>query len=166
LGVTFDRDYQLRVEYQVDPGIEGYVHLQAAGDYKMLGRTVLPYRGPGWHTVTAPIQPGGKGFQVAIGSTKAAPGKFVSVARVELVAGTAPAVAPPSAAPLFALDLSRVTPFTTTFQDGQHGNFEWQSRVPAGIYLHCWKREAVAEFRGVVSDGRGAIGVTNLNDER
>src|SRR5204862_232674 len=82
---------------------------------------------------TAAVQPGGKGFQVAIGSTKAAPGKFVSVARVELVAAGAPAAAaPPSAAPLFALDLSRLTPFTTTFQDGQHGNFEWQSRVPAG----------------------------------
>src|SRR5262249_29613943 len=38
--------------------------------------------------------------------------------------------------------------------------------VPGGVYMFCWKKESVAEFRGVVADGRGAIGVTNLNDER
>jgi serine/threonine protein kinase len=178
-GLAFDRPYQVRIEYQIDPGIEAYVHVQAAGDYKMLGRTVLPNRGPGWHTTTIPIPPGGKPFQVAIGSTRTVQGKFVSLTRVELIAGTAtPATTPPApAAPqaeppapagrsVFTLDLSKVTAFTSTFQDGQHANQEWQSRVPRGVYLFCWKKESVAEFRGVVADGRGAIGVTNLNDER
>jgi serine/threonine protein kinase len=171
LSLTFDHPYQLRIEYQVDQGIEGYVHLQAAGDYKLFGRTVLPNRGPGWHTTTVAIQPGGKGFQVAIGSTKTLPGKFVSIARVELIAGStvAPAAGPtpaPAGRSVFALDLSKLAPFTSTFQDGQHVSTEWQTRVPAGVYLFCWKKESVAEFRGVVADGRGAIGVTNLNDER
>jgi serine/threonine protein kinase len=356
LVMTYDHAYQLRVEYHVDPGIEGYVHLQSAGDYKMFGRTILPNRGPGWHTSTVTIQPGGKGFQVAIGSTKTAPGKFLSLARVELISSgateaaaatagprgavvyqldasdlkpfteqaraeippsgpwtskslgrtgpgqlppgwsgfpwdaaavceffaddtrgamalglrtvsgkpsamlhsptftaaggsvrveveyrtdpgdvnllvrcqgtrpiaksawdvgllprtdgawrsatltvdlngcnsaflelhnnhagpssdirirklvvTDPAAAAEPVAPgqrVFTLDMSRVTPFSSTFQDGQHTNPDWQTRVPRGVYLFCWKKESVAEFRGVVADGRGAVGVTNLNDER
>jgi hypothetical protein len=170
--VTPDRPYQVRIEYQLDPGIEGYVHFQTRDDWGWLGRGSLPNRGPGWHTVTAAVQPTGKDFQIAIGCSRADPGKFLSLARVEVIAGLDPppppaAVSPPAPAgpPVFALDLSRVTPFRFAVRDRQPDDPGWHARVPAGVLLHCWKAESAAEFRGVVDGGRGAIGVTNLNDE-
>jgi tRNA A-37 threonylcarbamoyl transferase component Bud32 len=177
--ITPDRPYQVRIEYHLDPGMEGYVHFQAREGFSMISRVVLPNRGPNWQVTTATIQPGGKEFQIAIGCTRTDPGKFVSIGRIELFdpsqpvpANPGPSAAGPSGPsglgdrPLFALDMSRVTPFNSTFRDGQHASADWQTRVPNGVYLFCWKKESVAEFRGVVADGRGAIGVTNLNDER
>ncbi len=67
--------------------------------------------------------------------------------------------------PVYSVDLSKVTPFSSTHQDGRHGDPDWRSKVPNGIYLHCWKKESVATFRGEVIDGRPALGVTNLNDD-
>jgi hypothetical protein len=167
--VTLDRSYQVRIEYQSDPGIEGYVHVQARDNYSMLVRIPLRSSGAGWHTAVGTIRPGGKDFQLAIGSTRTAPGKFLSIAQVELIPdGAAAAPAAPAALPVerpvFSLDLSKVAPFSFTYQDGQPGDPDWRNKVPSGVYLHCWKKESVAQFRAEVIDGRPALGVTNLND--
>jgi hypothetical protein len=66
---------------------------------------------------------------------------------------------------VFVLDLSKLAPFSFTFQDGRHGDPDWRTKVPGSIYLHCWKRESVSMFRGDVIDGRSALGLTNLNDD-
>jgi serine/threonine protein kinase len=66
---------------------------------------------------------------------------------------------------VYALDFAKVTPFTFTFQDGRHGDPNWQSKMPVGLYPHCWKKESVSVFRGEVFDGRPALGITNLNDD-
>jgi serine/threonine protein kinase len=78
-----------------------------------------------------------------------------------------PSKAPPTTqgGHVYSLDLSKVAPFNFTHQDGRQGDPDWRSKVPTGIYLHCWKRESVSMFRGEVLDGRPALGVTNLNDD-
>ncbi|VTR93901.1 serine threonine protein kinase with pasta sensor : Putative uncharacterized protein OS=Gemmata sp. Wa1-1 PE=4 SV=1: Pkinase: WD40: WD40: WD40 [Gemmata massiliana] len=55
--------------------------------------------------------------------------------------------------------------FKSTFRDGEHGDTHASELTGKGIYLHCWKKESVAEFRGEVTEGRSWIGLTNLNTE-
>jgi hypothetical protein len=66
---------------------------------------------------------------------------------------------------IFSLDLSAVTPFNFTYQDGKPSEPDWRSKVPNGIYLQCWKKESVSLFRAEEIEGRVAMGVTNLNDD-
>jgi hypothetical protein len=159
--VTPDRSYLVRVEYHTEPGTEGYLHTQTRDDYAMIGRMVLRNQGAGWQTTTGTIKPNGKDFQIAIGCTRTVPGKFVSIGRVELIPEGA---APASDRLIYTLDLSRVQPFRFQQQDGQASDPDWRSKVPGGVYLHCWKKESVAEFRAEVTDSRASIGVANLND--
>jgi tRNA A-37 threonylcarbamoyl transferase component Bud32 len=84
----------------------------------------------------------------------------------------APPVAPaplvPPAIPdrlIYAFDLSAVQPFKFVYQDGQPNDPNARSLVPNGVYLHCWKRESVSEFRSGADAGRPWIGVTNLNGD-
>ena len=161
--ITPDRDYHIRIVYNTDPGIEGYVHTQSSreNDYAMIGRIVLKNQGAGWHTASGTIKPGGKDFQIAIGTTRTVPDKFVSIASVELI----PESALPNDKLVYTFDLSRIQPFSFKFQDGQPADQDWRNKVPGGVYLHCWKKESVAEFRGDAADGKASIGVANLNDD-
>ena len=156
-----NQSYRLRIEYHTDPGAEGYVHAQTHDEnYAIIGRVVLKNQGPGWHTATASFKPEGKNFQIAIGSTRTAPGKFISISSFELI----PEFVRPNDKLIYTLDLARVEPFRFKQQDGQPSDTDWRNKVPVGVYLHCWKKESVAEFRGEVSEGRPSIGVVNLND--
>ena len=158
--ITPDQSYRIRVEYHTDPGIEGYVHIQTRDDFAFLGRIVLKNQGAGWHTMTGTIKPAGKDFQIAFGSTRTAPGKFVSISSFELL--------PESAVNdriVYSSDLSRIQPFRFKFQEAHTGDTDWRSKVPSNVYLHCWKKESVAEFRGEITDGLGSIGVANFNDD-
>jgi tRNA A-37 threonylcarbamoyl transferase component Bud32 len=64
-----------------------------------------------------------------------------------------------------AFDFSGVQAFKFNYEDGIAGEPNWRSLVPNGVYLHCWKRESVAEFRSEADAGRAWIGVTNLNSD-
>jgi eukaryotic-like serine/threonine-protein kinase len=61
--------------------------------------------------------------------------------------------------------MSKVAPFSFTYQDGRPGDPNWRGKTPGNIYLHCWKKESVSTFRGEVIDDRPVLGVTNLNDD-
>jgi serine/threonine protein kinase len=76
-----------------------------------------------------------------------------------------PAPAPLAEMPVFALDLSHVQPFRLMFRNSEPDDPAWPEKVPSRLHMFCWKRESVAEFWGVVADGRPAVGVANLNDE-
>jgi serine/threonine protein kinase len=91
-----------------------------------------------------------------------------------VVTGSAPAGIPPVIAPtpgaradrlVHAFDLAAVQPFKFVYEDGQPGEPNWRALVPVGVYLHCWKRESVSEFRFGADAGRTWIGVTNLNND-
>jgi eukaryotic-like serine/threonine-protein kinase len=81
--------------------------------------------------------------------------------------GTQPVApsAPRSDTLCYSLELSAVRPFTFTYKDGAPDDPVWNTHVPSGVYLHCWKRESVAEFRAAADAGRTWIGVTNLNSD-
>ncbi len=66
---------------------------------------------------------------------------------------------------IHAFDLSGVTAFRLTFRDGVSADAVGPYPPAPGLYLHCWKKESVAEFRGDATDGRPWVGVTNLNPD-
>ncbi len=66
---------------------------------------------------------------------------------------------------IYSFQLPTSAVFRSTFRDGDHSDPRVREQIGRGIYLHCWKRESVAEFQGDVTEARPWIGVTNLNDE-
>nr|AAX07490.1 unknown [Gemmata sp. Wa1-1] len=63
----------------------------------------------------------------------------------------------------YTFQLPPSTVLKSTFRDGGHSDPRALDLFGKGIYLHCWKKESVAEFRCDVTEGRPWIGVTNLN---
>jgi len=133
--------------------------------------------------VGAPVGPGR--FRRVLGSRLAwavvgCAGALVSAALLDTVfgrskPGAVPAPAPASEPgggpsvtvnrPIYAFDMAAIPSFTIRQQGGQLEDLGSGVSVPNGLFLHCWKKESVAEFRGGAESGRPWIGVANLNDE-
>ncbi|MCI0702157.1 MAG: hypothetical protein L0241_13825, partial [Planctomycetia bacterium] len=156
--VTPDRSYRVRIEYQADPGLDGYVHFQTREDYGWLGQVPLKNQGPGWHTATGIVRPNGKDFQVAIGSTRAAPGKFVSISLVELIPES-PLPEKTAETVIYKLDLSKTKPFVQSNKGRTIENPQPPADAPSGWNTHSWIADCTHEF---IAEKRGewmALGI-------
>jgi serine/threonine protein kinase len=162
IDVAPNREYVLKFEYQANGQFAGADVRIRSGTLRILGK-MNPTNGE-WVPAAYRFRTGSTDkLQLEFhhyGPTGA--GNELFVREVELID---PEVRPvESAVSLFSLDFSRVSPFNFTHQDGAPGDPDWRSKLPHGIFLHCWKKESVAVFRGEPIDGRMTLGVTNLND--
>jgi eukaryotic-like serine/threonine-protein kinase len=163
IDVAPNREYVLRFEYQANGQYAGADVRFKSPNLKILGK-MTPTNGD-WVPAT---------FRFRTGNTDKlqlefhhygpiGTGNELFLRDVELIDPEARPTE--SGASVFNLDLSKVGPFSFTYQDGAPGDPDWRSKVPNGIYLHCWKKESVAVFRAEVIDGRVALGLTNLNND-
>jgi WD40 repeat protein/tRNA A-37 threonylcarbamoyl transferase component Bud32 len=70
----------------------------------------------------------------------------------------------PSDRLVHTFELPREGAFRSRYQDGQHSDPAAAALTGRGVFLHCWRKQSVAEFRGE-PEGRPSVAVTNLGGD-
>jgi serine/threonine protein kinase len=183
IGLKFEpgQRVRLRVVYRTAGKGRGSIYFQNYGDRKVPGRSDLPNSNTAWTTVDVIATRGDHGLRCLIDATATEPGSTLYVRSVTVSdagrGGTTVAAAepkPPAAddpanwaegAPVYALDVAKVPAFRVVKEKSTRTTGVAE-QLPAGIGCHCWKENAVGEFRCEMVDGAAALGLTNFNDEK
>ena len=171
---------RVRVVYRTEGKGRGHLYAQTYGDWKVSDHANMPSSNDAWNTVDLVATRGEKPLRCIIDTSETGAGNTLYVRSITVsdagqggvpvaMSDPAPTADDPAnwaeGATLYTLDVAKIPEFRVVKEQSKltMGTAE---QLPAGIGCHCWKENAIGEFRCEKLNGVPALGLTNLNDEQ